>query len=565
MEAAEKMVALKKAYVKIILNTAKEAAARVIASERRAFQSQRDLWSVKNEGLRMLQRLKQRLDFKITEAELTATSQQRKIEVLEAQLNEAEDIVADLRIELKLMQNELEKVKKNRMQPSNGQIAKEPCQGNNIENKSHTYEPIAFGCSDSGRTKLMSDLNASINQDFLVNRCCNASEQMVPSSDSHLANSHSDNPDLASKVVRTKEPKMCTNGFTNRFPQQIYMFEGNLVGGKLHSGVVDDQPNISNSISVDGKEEITFSTPSPKTMNEDTMKNPVVLEEVMQIDSCTCGGQPVRVSRSLRRRKVLYRNTKARSPKYYVRQRINSLQPFSTLSCCQTILDSVKDNTISGVASIRPFYKADNMGAIKISAWLEENLQFRKCCSKDQADKIVTEGCRKRKLKHNDMLATSSEPCPCQLTKSDQPSFLSCCKNYLYPAKDSVKSNGDMVDVTDTAEKMKPSFHLDLAINKPIIVPNAAKEKEVIGESALLEHETETSKSLMVPICEMEPKMVAFSLADAEMVDAKASEADNGAPSQANNDRFFKYTFQRKRKKESLRSSHENLLLGSTP
>lgn len=59
------MVALKKAYAEIILNTAKEAAARVMASEHKALRFQHDLRSTKDESLRVLLRLKQMIDSKV--------------------------------------------------------------------------------------------------------------------------------------------------------------------------------------------------------------------------------------------------------------------------------------------------------------------------------------------------------------------------------------------------------------------------------------------------------------------------------------------------------------------
>ena len=60
------MLALKKAYANIILNTGKEAAARIMASERRAVQFQQELASAKDEALRMLVRLKQMIDAKVS-------------------------------------------------------------------------------------------------------------------------------------------------------------------------------------------------------------------------------------------------------------------------------------------------------------------------------------------------------------------------------------------------------------------------------------------------------------------------------------------------------------------
>lgn len=60
------MVALKKAYADIILNTAKEAAARVMISERKALRFEMDLNRTKDEALRLLVRLKQMIDSKVT-------------------------------------------------------------------------------------------------------------------------------------------------------------------------------------------------------------------------------------------------------------------------------------------------------------------------------------------------------------------------------------------------------------------------------------------------------------------------------------------------------------------
>ncbi|KAJ8772367.1 hypothetical protein K2173_027544 [Erythroxylum novogranatense] len=65
MADSEKLTALKKAYVDIMLNTAKEAAARIMVSERKAQRYRRELFAAKDEALRMLLRLKQMLDAKL--------------------------------------------------------------------------------------------------------------------------------------------------------------------------------------------------------------------------------------------------------------------------------------------------------------------------------------------------------------------------------------------------------------------------------------------------------------------------------------------------------------------
>lgn len=62
----QKLTALKKAYAEIILNTAKEAAARIMVSERKALRYHQEVFAAKDEALHMLLRLKQMLDAKVT-------------------------------------------------------------------------------------------------------------------------------------------------------------------------------------------------------------------------------------------------------------------------------------------------------------------------------------------------------------------------------------------------------------------------------------------------------------------------------------------------------------------
>ncbi|XP_024007564.1 uncharacterized protein LOC18011625 isoform X2 [Eutrema salsugineum] len=111
MEELDKTTALKKAYAEIILNTTKESAARVMVSDRKSARFHHDLCGTKDEALRLLVRLKQMIDAKKIEGEITSTNQQRQIDVLEAQLQEAEDIITDLRSELRWVRDRLEKAK----------------------------------------------------------------------------------------------------------------------------------------------------------------------------------------------------------------------------------------------------------------------------------------------------------------------------------------------------------------------------------------------------------------------------------------------------------------------
>lgn len=58
---------MKKAYADIILNTAKETAARIMSSEKKVAHYQYELQATKEEALRMLLRIKQLRDSKVNQ------------------------------------------------------------------------------------------------------------------------------------------------------------------------------------------------------------------------------------------------------------------------------------------------------------------------------------------------------------------------------------------------------------------------------------------------------------------------------------------------------------------
>ncbi|CAI9272736.1 unnamed protein product [Lactuca saligna] len=132
-DQAEKMEALKKAYAEIILNTAKEAAARTMASECKALRFHHDLRHTKDEALRMLLRFKHMIDSKTTEAEKSSVSQKKRIDELDAQLNETEEAIVNLRAELRNAHERLEEAKNSHIHQSN-----EPSENNHMDNSETT-------------------------------------------------------------------------------------------------------------------------------------------------------------------------------------------------------------------------------------------------------------------------------------------------------------------------------------------------------------------------------------------------------------------------------------------
>ncbi|XP_039057015.1 spindle assembly abnormal protein 6 homolog [Hibiscus syriacus] len=193
MTDSEKLTALKKAYAEIVLNTAKEAAARIMVSERKAHRYQQELFATKDEALHMLVRLKQMLDAKVNEAETMSLNQQKIIEELEAQLGEAEDIVRDLRAELRETQDELERLTKNPMRCSgehNSEHDVAACEkisnGNTISNSGSV---ISSQLGTQTNIVTVSDIKSSTN---LGIKC------------SCKDNCYVCNPDFASIVMRRK-------------------------------------------------------------------------------------------------------------------------------------------------------------------------------------------------------------------------------------------------------------------------------------------------------------------------------------------------------------------------
>lgn len=236
MPDSEKLMALKKAYADIILNTAKEAAARIMVSERKTIRYQQELFAAKEDALRMLLRLKQMLDAKVNEAQVVSLCQQRKIDELEAQLGEAEDIVKDLRADLREAQDELERATYNEKQlldeqNSTGDVA--TVMTPSLENRLNTSEAAMPCLPDVQPDSVMaSDVGNSTLNDTYENKMC------YSENGSHKDNCYFCNSSFASIVMRRKEPKLYRNGCT----QRIHAFERNILEGNLSlPGQVEQQ------------------------------------------------------------------------------------------------------------------------------------------------------------------------------------------------------------------------------------------------------------------------------------------------------------------------------------
>lgn len=599
-EDAQRMLALKKAYADIILNTAKEAAARVLVSERKVHRFQQDLFSTKDEALSMLLRLKQMMDSKMNEAEKTSMSQQRRIVELEEQLNEAEQIIVDLRAELNQVQDVLEKMRKKQVWPLNGQISLEDVHSH--ENKLITSEPLSSSPSDSGPQVITTaDMtSAPLDARILDNGCCNAKMTLIEeSSGPHLENDNPDNPNFTCKMVRSENAEQDRNGCT----QRTCAFEEDSLDGELLP--VDDGP-----CSLDEIEVKCSIPPSPRAECIDIMEKPTGSEEATQLN-ISMYKKPVRVIRR-RKRKIRYGNKK-NSCKSHPHLLPKSSQPASLFSYCkassnlvnnnvkpvgvctvtpktdnmditkssgpEAILRPVKVQTVPtlkvdnmdkmkssnrsnqleeivrpGGACIIPSPKVDNMDIMKSSNGLEEILRHYNDSDEDEDEdkdvEVTPRGFKEREVKNSSTIVATLRSTPRQLNKiCPSSSLLSCCRASS-SVNGNIKSDEGALEMTENKTKIKSIRDLGPAVKPLKVIENFMdKDAELIDIPVALQHEGGSVNCSGASLMYSNPKK------------AVSFEANNRVPTQAEGDRLLKYTFTRKRKKESLSLPVEEISL----
>lgn len=188
-------------------------------------------------------------------------NKQRKIEELEAQLNEAEDVITDLRAELKQVWVELEKKKNSKSQLLEGQIIKEVA---SVEASANPEAMVSIPLQEHECLKTCDVKNEHSKEDVLDGTCYNSIKQTELLYISNLEDCYAHNSDLASIIMTGKKPELYKNGCT----QRIRALEGKSLDDKM---LARDEPNgcfgISNGLVVkeSGKEVAKFKTPSSKT------------------------------------------------------------------------------------------------------------------------------------------------------------------------------------------------------------------------------------------------------------------------------------------------------------
>ncbi|XP_061372317.1 uncharacterized protein LOC133314807 [Gastrolobium bilobum] len=168
------------------------------------------------------------------EAEMASLNQERKIEELEAQLNEAEDVITDLRAELKHVYFKLEKTRNGQVQSLDGQNVKQ------VASFQESAKPETSLSSPNKELECVARCDVkekSLTLNVLDDTYCNSKEQSEQLCISNLEDYYAYASDFASIIMRSKDPELCKNGFTHR----ICALEENLLEEKLLTRDVHNQ------------------------------------------------------------------------------------------------------------------------------------------------------------------------------------------------------------------------------------------------------------------------------------------------------------------------------------
>ncbi|KAJ8553837.1 hypothetical protein K7X08_024515 [Anisodus acutangulus] len=523
MNTDERLTALKRAYADIILNTAKEAAARIMSSEQKAVRYKHELKVAKEEAVGMLLRLKQMMGSKISEAELTSLSQQRKIEELEAQLHEAEDIVNDLRVELREVQAELERVTS--------------CKEKGVQNLEEVDTATPGELTEENKIVLPPESqeesvtisNAEVTNMKEKNQCYQSCSKMVQIGKRNVAG-----PDLPSIILRSKVPELYRNGCT----QRVRAYEGNLLDGDLSVSKGVEKIKHENGDGVDEGEGIC----SASINKVDDVVNPQ--ENIQQADDLLSSWHLPesfrRKRRAMRIRKADYASPRS-SPDHFLN--IDKTSNTGSLTAHS-----------SPVGHGLPIEKAEpdmKLGLTEMS--IDEQLFARSSR-------------QKRRVGRNwkaDYLSPSSSPD--HFLNIDKTSNTGGITAHSSPARDCAPGQDpSQMGHSLLIEKAEPDMKLgstEMDGNEPESAETSGVLNATVGDELVMakidppRHESRSLEGFEVPADKIDFENVSSQLLNSL---SKIADVNGEVPSQTLNDRVIKYTFQRKRKREQLSVSEEN-------
>lgn len=207
-----------------------------------------------------------------------------------------------------------------------------------------------------------------------------------------------------------------------------------------------------------------------------------------------------------------------------------------------------------GGACIIPSPKVDNMDIMKSSNGLEEILRHYNDSDEDEDEdkdvEVTPRGFKEREVKNSSTIVATLRSTPRQLNKICPSSpLLSCCRASS-SVNGNIKSDEGALEMTENKTKIKSIRDLGPAVKPLKVIENFMdKDAELIDIPVALQHEGGSVNCSGASLMYSNPKK------------AVSFEANNRVPTQAEGDRLLKYTFTRKRKKESLSLPVEEISL----
>lgn len=323
---------------------------------------------------------------KISEAEITSLNQSRRIAELEAQLNETEEMILDLRAEISQAHDQMDTVK-----------------NSNVYSSSFNEKDDLICCDITANEdwKITSPLTSP-----QFNNCHNITKQ-TPKNIAQVVSFFDCDSNLSSVILESKEPQLYRNGCT----QRIRAFERNLLDEKLLYGNLANQlMPIKSDTDNEHEDKVETCALFSSNTDLDAMKNSDGLVKFLD-HSTTVHDQPVK-SCILQRKKS--RNGKAK-------ETLNSLHGNKDPKIQQqsSHISHQKNNSILGneyenFGLSLPQNKPDKIKSVENFSMLDKKIQG----DKNQALFVARRSIRKRKARYQDD----------DIDPSSLPPFLSRCK-----------------------------------------------------------------------------------------------------------------------------------------
>ncbi|XP_038889751.1 uncharacterized protein LOC120079594 isoform X2 [Benincasa hispida] len=484
------------------------------------------------------------------EAEITSLCQRKRVEELEAQLHEAENVITDLRIQLKEAQNQLEKEKKDKMQPLEGKIL------NKITFSSRsTLEPDSSSPSSSELQTVSSNL-----KNTKMEQIAHAMYNSLPKSIEHSSVSqvdivHSHDSDSTSTVVRIKEHRL----FSKRCTQRIRSLERNFPDYSLPLGI-----DVKDSQVLEGKETLVRRRDkeerglSTRTGKTDIRKNVhgAVLKRSVKLHTL--------------RRTSRFGKCKTGSCRLQGNQLTKPHHPSCIISLCRPHL---KDGNVRfDKSEYRPSLMADSGNVTQNSRLPEEH----KIDNYKDASGNSNGGQPKGNMKRGNLNGQSPDQ---PINPCDKSFVLSPCRTSINLVNDNRKSSEDHSNIPKHQRKMKKLTCLDPGLTSTgsyvdsTSVPPSVTASVKVNKSRVLENAANSKKDLMALSVKQESDEIMNLIFPSSRLNSEMNpntkcepicEVTNYSPCQVDKKMFLRCTRQSKRKREAIGISDENISPGKS-